>query len=107
MTGPINVYFVCGGKYHDTDFVRLEMLKLFAENQRFRVKVGEDYSNIDEIVASDILVTYTIDVVPTDEETEKLEGWLKSGHKWFALHAHFCSCSDASAFWFLHAEGFI
>ena len=87
MTGPINVYFFCCGKYHYTDFVRLEMLKLFAENQRFRVKVGEDYSNIDEIVASDILVTYTIDVVPTDEETEKLEGWLKSGHKWFALHA--------------------
>ena len=28
--GPINVFFVCGGKYHDTDFVRLEMLKLFA-----------------------------------------------------------------------------
>ena len=87
MAGPINVYFVCGGKYHDTDFVRLEMLKLFAENQRFRVKVGEDYAKIDEIVESDILVTYTIDVVPTDQETEKLEGWLKSGHKWFALHA--------------------
>ncbi len=87
MSGPISVYFVCGGKYHDMDFVRLEMLKLFAEDQRFRVNVGEDYSKIDEITAADILVTYTVDVVPTDEETERLEAWLKSGHKWFALHA--------------------
>lgn len=87
MAGPISVYFVCGGKYHDMDFVRLEMLKLFAENQRFRVNVGEDYSKVDEITASDILVTYTVDVVPTDEETAHIEEWLKSGHKWFALHA--------------------
>lgn len=87
MSGPISVYFVCGGKYHDMDFVRLEMLKLFAEDQRFRVNVGEDYSKIDEITAADILVTYTVDVVPTEEETERLEAWLKSGHKWFALHA--------------------
>ena len=87
MAGPISVYFVCGGKYHDMDFVRLEMLKLFAENQRFRVNVGEDYSKVDEITASDILVTYTVDVVPTDKETAHIEEWLKSGHKWFALHA--------------------
>jgi len=87
MAGPINVYFVCGGKYHDMDFVRLEMLKLFSEEQRFRVKVGDDYSKIDDIVSSDVLVTYTVDVVPTDDETSKIEAWLSSGHRWFALHA--------------------
>lgn len=86
MSGPINVYFVCGGKYHDIDYVRLEMLKLFAEEQRFRVRVGEDYSDIDAITGSDVLVTYTIDVVPTAEESVRIAEWLAEGHRWFALH---------------------
>jgi len=87
MSEPISVYFVCGGKYHDIDFVRLEMLKLFAEEQRFRIRMGDDYSKIDEITDSDILVTYTVDVVPNEEQTEQIEKWLTAGHKWFALHA--------------------
>ncbi|MEM6709541.1 MAG: ThuA domain-containing protein [Pseudomonadota bacterium] len=87
MSEPISVYFVCGGKYHDIDFVRLELLKLFSEDQRFRVRMADDYSKMDEITASDILVTYTVDVVPTEEQTAQLERWLEAGHKWFALHA--------------------
>lgn len=87
MSGPVQVYFVCGGKYHDIDFVRLELLKLFAENQRFRVRMAEDFSNIDDIVASDVLVTYTVDVIPDDAQQAALEQWLSAGHRWFALHA--------------------
>ena len=33
MAGRIDVYLVCGGRYHDFDFARLELLKLLAERR--------------------------------------------------------------------------
>ena len=61
----INAYLVAGGKYHDIDFARLEILKLLAEDERIRTKVGQDYKDIDAITASDFIITYTCDVVPS------------------------------------------
>ena len=43
----IDVYLVAGGKYHNIDHARLEILKLLAEQPRIRVRVGEDYSDIE------------------------------------------------------------
>lgn len=85
-SGPIKFYLVAAGKYHDINFARLELLKLLAEDERYRVHVGEDYSDIETIHACDILVTYTCDVTPTEEEQEGLHQFLDSGKKWFALH---------------------
>lgn len=82
----INVYLVAGGIFHDTDFARLELLKLFAENERFVVRVAEDYSDIDGIVASDFLVTYTCNVIPTLTQQQALIDYIASGKRWFALH---------------------
>ena len=42
-----DVYLVVGGKYHDFDFARLELLKLLAEHDVIRVKVANDYSDVD------------------------------------------------------------
>ena len=53
------VYFVCAGQYHDMNHARVEMLKLFAEHPHLRVRVAENFSDIDAIKASDMLVTYT------------------------------------------------
>jgi hypothetical protein len=36
-----DVYLVVGGKYHDFDFARLELLKLLAEQDVVRVKGGQ------------------------------------------------------------------
>ncbi|MAT95286.1 MAG: trehalose utilization [Halioglobus sp.] len=82
----IDVYLVAGGKYHNIDFARLELLKLLAEQPRIKVQVGADYSAIEEICACDFLITYTCDVVPTEAQTLRLIDWVKSGRKWFALH---------------------
>jgi type 1 glutamine amidotransferase len=83
----IDAYLVCGGKYHDFDFVRLELLKLLAEDGHVRVKVAQDFADTDTIAAADFLVTYTCDVRPTDAQALALRSWVEGGGRWFALHA--------------------
>ena len=82
----INVCFVCGGKYHDFDFARLEILKLLHEHEEIRVRVTEDFSNTDAIEKADFLITYTCDVVPSEEQQQALKEFLNAGKRWFALH---------------------
>ena len=86
MAGPIDVYLVAGGKYHDIDFARIELLKLLAEHERIRVAVGSDYSDARAIGDADILVTYTCDVVPRGDEIAALARFLARGRRWLALH---------------------
>ena len=64
----IDAYLVCGGKCHDFDFARLELLKLLAEDEHVRVKVAQDFGDTEAITAADFLVTYTCDVRPTEAE---------------------------------------
>ena len=82
----IKVAFVAAGKYHDIDFARLELLKILAEDERIRVRVFEDYSNIAAIRESDFLVTYTCDVMPSLDEQEALRAYVEGGGRWYALH---------------------
>ncbi len=81
-----NVLLICGGKYHDFDFARLEILKLLQEHEHIRVRVAEDYAATDWLDDTDLLVTYTCDVVPDDDQQRTLRGWVECGHRWFALH---------------------
>lgn len=82
----INAYLVSGGRFHDIDFARLEILKLLGEHHHVRTKVGNDYSDIEGISQSDFLITYTCDLVPTDEQVAALRGFLERGGRWLALH---------------------
>jgi len=82
----IDCVLIAGGKYHDIDFARLELLKLFAEDQRVRVRVFEDYENLAAIAAADMIVTYTCDVIPSLAAQEALKAWLEAGGRWYALH---------------------
>ena len=43
--GRINCLLIAGGVWHDIDHARLELLKLLSEDERFRVRVFEDYEN--------------------------------------------------------------
>jgi uncharacterized protein len=87
MSGPVHGYLVCGGRFHDFDFARLELLKLLAEDQDIRIKVGSDYRDVDAIGGSDFLVTYTCDVRPSEAEQRALRAWVEHGGRWLALHA--------------------
>ena len=82
-----DVYLVCGGKYHDFDFARLELLKLLAEHDVIRVRVANDYRDIDGMCSADLLVTYTCDEVPDKDGQKTLKKYVEQGGKWFALHA--------------------
>ena len=84
--GVINGYLVCGGRYHDMDYARLELLKLLGEHERIRVRVGEDYRDREAIARADFLVTYTCDVLPEPAEREALDEFLAAGGRWLALH---------------------
>ncbi|MFV8816103.1 ThuA domain-containing protein [Haliea sp. E17] len=84
--GRIDCVLIAGGVWHDIDFARLELLKLLAEDDRIRVRVFEDYSNLAAIEAADFLITYTCNVVPPLEVQEALRNWVRNGGRWYALH---------------------
>jgi type 1 glutamine amidotransferase len=68
------------------DFVRLELLKLLAEHDHYRVVVCDDYSNEDAIRGADALITYTCEVFPSESQQDALADFLNDGKRWFALH---------------------
>lgn len=80
------MYFVVGGRYHDFDFARLQILGLLHEHERIRVRVAEDYADVGAIGAADALLSYTCDVLPSAAQQEALAGFVASGRRWFALH---------------------
>ncbi|MEE8245181.1 MAG: hypothetical protein V3R27_09295, partial [Pseudomonadales bacterium] len=82
----VDVYLVAAGRYHDIDFARLELLKLLAEDERVRVQVAADYHDLEAIGEADYLITYTCDLVPTDDEQVALKDYVAAGKRWFALH---------------------
>lgn len=82
----VGAYLVAGGKYHDIDFARLELLKLLAEHPQLRVSVGSDYRDTEAIAASRFLVSYTCDVRPSQAEQDALARFVRDGGRWLALH---------------------
>ena len=83
----IDVYLVCNAKYHDTNFARLELLKLLGENEDIHTRVADSFSDVEAISSSTLLITYTCDLRPTPEEQEGLAKFIGNGGRWFALHA--------------------
>lgn len=82
----IDVYLVCNARYHDTNFARLELLKLLAENEDIHTRVAENFTDVDAIKSSTLLLTYTCDLRPSLEEQSALGEFLEDGGRWFALH---------------------
>ncbi len=84
--GRINGILVASGAWHDIDFARLELLKLLAEFDRARIRVFEDYENLEALAEADFLVSYTCNVVPSLAAQEGLRDWVAEGGRWYALH---------------------
>ena len=85
MSKRIDSYLVAGGKYHDIDFARLELLKLLAEHEQIRTTSVADYENLD-LEPCELLVSYTCDVRPSEEAQSLISEWVKNGGRWLALH---------------------
>jgi len=86
MAPRIDALLICGGKYHDMDFARLELLKLLGEHEQIRTRVHDDYAASEHIAAADFLITYTCDIVPTEPQQPALQQFLAGGGRWLALH---------------------
>ncbi len=82
----IDCALVVGGRYHDFDFVRLQLLCLLAEHERVRVAVHSDWRDAERLCNADFLVSYTCDCIPDETGTVALERFLEAGGRWFALH---------------------
>jgi len=53
MTEPIHAYLVANARYHDTDFARLELLKLLSEDREIRTRVADSFADTEAISQSD------------------------------------------------------
>lgn len=82
----MKVHLIAAGRFHDIDFARLELLKLFAEQADIRASVASDFADTVSLAAADLLVTYTCDLVPTEDQTAALRAFLERGGRWLALH---------------------
>ena len=87
MSDPTRAHFVCGGRWHDMDFARVEILKLLGEHPTIRTRVAEDYSNVRALEKAEFLITYTCDLAQvTESEQEALARFVSQGGRWVALH---------------------
>ena len=82
----IDVYMVAAGQFHDIDYARVELLKLLAEHPNIRTKVATDYRDLEAIAASDFLISYTCNLVPSEHEQIALREYVMSGKRWIGLH---------------------
>ena len=73
----VDAYLVAGGRYHDIDYARLELLKLLAEHPHIKLKVGSDYEDVDSITSSQFLVSYTCDIRPSEQAQMAIRDWVK------------------------------
>lgn len=83
--GHVQAHLVCGGRFHDFDFARLQLLTLLAEHEEIRTTVASDYRDVDALANADLLVTYTCDVRPTAEQQQALRSFT-ADRRWLALH---------------------
>lgn len=86
-TGVVDVVLVVGGRWHDLDFARRELLALLGAHDAVRCTVREDFSDVDAIARADAVIAYTCDVRPTVEHSAALRSHVAAGGRLLALHA--------------------
>ena len=83
----VEVALVVGGRWHDLDFARRELLNLLGEHDSVRCSVHADFSDVARLSQVDAIVAYTCDVRPTAAEAESLRAMVQAGGRLLALHA--------------------
>ena len=82
----VDACLVAGGKYHDIDFARRELLDLLAEHPHVRTRVDATYEDTEALAECSFLVSYTCDVRPSPPAQEAIRSWVQRGGRWLALH---------------------
>lgn len=78
---------VCGGRWHDFDFARRELLAALGDHPQVKTRVYETYECLPALAVADLLMTYTCDVRPDIEQQQALLEFVARGGRWLALHA--------------------
>lgn len=84
----IDVLLVTGGRWHDVDYARAQLLGLLVEHDVTRTSVVSDYADLSRLERpGSVLVTWTCDVRPSAEQSQALADFVARGGRWLALHA--------------------
>ncbi len=82
----VDGWLVAGGRYHDIDFARRELLTLMAGHEQARVRVDSTFEDSSVLDGAQFLVSYTCDVRPSEAAQEAIRSWVEAGGRWLALH---------------------
>lgn len=85
--GRVDVALVCGGRWHDFDYARLQILALLGRHDSVRCSVHQDFTDVDALAAADAVVAYTCDVRPGRAQALVLRDRVRAGGRLLALHA--------------------
>lgn len=86
MQQPTSVLLICGGTFHDFGFAAEQLQRGIGRIGSGHLDKVRDYAEIDQIEQYGALITYTNDVMPTEDQTLRLRQWLEQGGRWLALH---------------------
>lgn len=81
----LDVHLICGGRWHDFDFARLQLLGMLAEHDHVRTSVADDYGALASH-RPDVLITYCCDVRPSVAQQLTVSEFVDDGGTWIALH---------------------
>jgi hypothetical protein len=88
MTNHVSrIHVITGGRYHNFDLARLTLLRIMAEDDAVRATCAGDFDDVGTLDDHVGVVLYTCDLMPTDEQAERLEAFVARGGRLFALHA--------------------
>ncbi len=82
----VDLVLVAGGRYHDIDYARRELLALLGEHDNVRVTVESTFERPDLLDGATALISYTCDVRPSDAAQQATRRWVEQGGRWLALH---------------------
>lgn len=82
----VNALLVAGGRYHDIDYARRELLGLVGEHDHVRVIVESTFENTALLDDVPVLISYTCDVRPSEPAQHAIRRWVENGGRWVALH---------------------
>lgn len=85
--GRVNVALVCGGRWHDFDYSRLQILQLLGRHDSVHCSVHVDFSDVGVLAAAEAVIAYTCDVRPSSEQALGLRERVRAGGRLLALHA--------------------
>lgn len=88
---PVEVLLVAGGRWHDVDYARSELLTLLIGHDVVRTRVDEDFGRVDLLAessggADQVLITWTCDVRSTPAQAAAIADFVGRGGRWLALH---------------------